>query len=160
MINLIKLPLSCCLMVLHGIVLYDLVFYIVYFVCNCVVLFVARAVSRKTPLPLIYMSCRVIYLKGRQSPNVSQMFPFKEAFIKPHFICMAFIPRCQTKKVKSKCSKSKKYSNSGKKILKTWRNAVLGEAINTNARSRHKFEVKRGAASGTAFWLDLVPAFL
>ena len=34
-------------MVLHGIALYDLVSYIIYFACFCVFLFVARAVSRK-----------------------------------------------------------------------------------------------------------------
>ena len=41
-------------MVLHGIALYDLVFYTIYFACYCVVRFVARAVSRKTPIPLIF----------------------------------------------------------------------------------------------------------
>ena len=40
-------------MVLHGIALYDLVSYVIYFACSCVVRFVARAVSRKTPIPLI-----------------------------------------------------------------------------------------------------------
>ena len=40
-------------MVLHGIALYDLVFYIIYFAFFCVFRFVARAVSRKTPIPLI-----------------------------------------------------------------------------------------------------------
>ena len=44
----------CYLMVLHGIALYDLVSYIIYFACFCVFRFVARAVSRKTPIPLIY----------------------------------------------------------------------------------------------------------
>ena len=43
----------CYLMVLHGIALYDLVFYIIYFAFFCVFRFVARAVSRKTPIPLI-----------------------------------------------------------------------------------------------------------
>ena len=42
-------------MVLHGIALYDLVSYIIYLAiaCFCVFCFVARAVSRKTPIPLI-----------------------------------------------------------------------------------------------------------
>ena len=40
-------------MVLHGIALYDLVSYIIYFACFCVFRFVARAVSRKTPILLI-----------------------------------------------------------------------------------------------------------
>ena len=43
----------CYLMVLHGIALYDLVFYIIYFAFFCVFRFVARAVSRKTPIPLM-----------------------------------------------------------------------------------------------------------
>ena len=40
-------------MVLHGIALYDLVSYIIYLACFCVFRFVARAVSRKTPILLI-----------------------------------------------------------------------------------------------------------
>ena len=43
----------CYLMVLHGIALYDLVSYIIYFACFCVFRFVARAVSRKTPILFI-----------------------------------------------------------------------------------------------------------
>ena len=41
----------CYLMVLHGIALYDLVSYVIYFACFCVFPFVALAVSRKTPTP-------------------------------------------------------------------------------------------------------------
>ena len=48
------------LMVLHGIALCDLVSYIIYFACFCVFRFVARAVSRKTPIPLI----KYRYLQG------------------------------------------------------------------------------------------------
>ena len=40
-------------MVLHGIALYDLVSYIIHFACFCIFRFVARAVSRKTPILLI-----------------------------------------------------------------------------------------------------------
>ena len=43
----------CYLMALHGIALYDLVSYIIYFACFCVFRFVARAVSRKTPIPFV-----------------------------------------------------------------------------------------------------------
>ena len=43
-------------MVLHGITLDDLVSYVIYLACFCVLRFVARAVSRKTPIPLIVFS--------------------------------------------------------------------------------------------------------
>ena len=41
-------------LVLHGIALYGLVSYVIYIACFCVFRFVAWAVSRKTPIPLIY----------------------------------------------------------------------------------------------------------
>ena len=50
-------------MVLHGIALYDLVFYIIYFAFFCVFRFVARAVSRKTPIPLIIYHIVYIYIE-------------------------------------------------------------------------------------------------
>ena len=40
-------------MVLYGIALHDLVSYVIYFACYCVVSFVAQAVSRKTLIPFI-----------------------------------------------------------------------------------------------------------
>ena len=43
-------------MVLHGIALYDLVSYVIYFAYFCVFRFVARALSRKTPIPSIHPS--------------------------------------------------------------------------------------------------------
>ena len=42
-------------MVLHGIALYDLVLYVICFECFCVFRFVARAVSRKKSIPLMYL---------------------------------------------------------------------------------------------------------
>ena len=53
----------CYLLVLHGIALYDLVSYVIYFACYCVVRFVARAVSRKTqtPIPLIVITYNFIF---------------------------------------------------------------------------------------------------
>ena len=46
----------CYLLVLHGIALYDLVSYVIYFAYFCVFRFVARALSRKTPIPSIHPS--------------------------------------------------------------------------------------------------------
>ena len=45
-----------------GIALDDLVFYTIYFACYCVVRFVARAVSRKTPIPLMIIIIATIVI--------------------------------------------------------------------------------------------------
>ena len=50
-------------MVLHGIALHDLVSYTIYLACFCVFRFVARAVSRKTPIPLILLYFYTRFLK-------------------------------------------------------------------------------------------------
>ena len=60
-------------MVLHGIALYDLVFYTIYFACYCIVRFVAWAVSRKTPIP---------------SQTVSQMVEFSQGYFWGTYECV------------------------------------------------------------------------
>ena len=57
----------CYLMVLHGNALYDLVFYIIYFAFFCVFRFVAWAVSRKTPIPLILFFCLSPFIKRQRA---------------------------------------------------------------------------------------------